>query len=334
MKILILSPYNSKFDEGMKNFAIHIAEELSKRNEVRLLDIRRYLSHPSLWIEISSFNPDIIHVFLRPSSFSFGIGKLIKFLNLRSKIVFSALQPPIVLAFNRFIMNLLKPDIVLAQSINTDKILRGLGCKTKILSSGVDASKFKPIISSHKIFLRNKYGIQLDKFVLLHVGHINRGRNLEIFNDLKIKYPQIEIILVGSTNNFNFDKDVYYSIRESGCKVWRDYFPNIEELYQLADCYIFPTMNSSYSIDLPLSVLEALACNIPLITAKFGGIPELFNEDDDIVFLENPSEIKSKLRRFMDIDNKKINNREKILDLSWENIAKNLDQIYSDLVLR
>jgi len=58
------------------------------------------------------------------------------------------------------------------------------------------------------------------------------------------------------------------------------YIKKIEEIYQLSDCYIFPITFEGGGISILLSVLEAMACNLPVVTTKFGGLPAIFKGGD------------------------------------------------------
>ena len=74
---------------------------------------------------------------------------------------------------------------------------------------------------------------------------------------------------------------------------------NIEEVYALSDCYVFPTppMNKINSIEIPLSVLEAMACNLSVITTKFGALPKVFEEGDGLIFVDDGEDGERAIRK-------------------------------------
>jgi len=72
-------------------------------------------------------------------------------------------------------------------------------------------------------------------------------------------------------------------LKKYGFRIIDEYVPNIEEIYNLADCYVFPTFKRHNCIDMPLSVMEAMACNIPVISTKFGGLPKIFKEGNGLI---------------------------------------------------
>jgi len=331
MKICLVSGYRDNPDEGIKNFAYQVFKELSDFHKIIHINARENIFSINFWRRIKAFNPQIIHIFLRPSIPTLGIGKIFKLSCNNAKLVVSSLQPPLNYSFIKAIIPLSKPDLMLIQSYKTEENFRGLGCKTVFLPSGVDTAKFIPVHSNAKEKLREKYGIDKEKFVVLHVGHLNKGRNLEVFKTIAKNNKDVEVILIGSINTFNFDENVYNDLKDNGCKIWRKYFENIEEIYQLSDCYIFPTIDESCAIELPLSVMEAMSCNLPVISTKFGGLNRIFKEGEGMIFVDSTNEIKEKLE-IIRRKNPQRNTRKQVLPYSWKNVASCLEEMYENLV--
>ena len=58
-----------------------------------------------------------------------------------------------------------------------------------------------------------------------------------------------------------FDNPVQKQVLEdAGVRIIRGFLENVEEIYQMADAYLFPTKSGDYVISVPLSVMESLAC--------------------------------------------------------------------------
>lgn len=141
------------------------------------------------------------------------------------------------------------------------------------LKCGVDTNRFVPVKSSEKIELRKKYNIPLDKKVILHVGHLNYGRNIDKLMNISSEYY---VLLVTSTLTKN-EQDVDLKqklLSRENIKLIDDYIDVIEEIYQLSDVYFFPVVEDGHCIDIPLSCMEAAACNLPVITTDFGEMKE------------------------------------------------------------
>ena len=64
------------------------------------------------------------------------------------------------------------------------------------IAMGVDTEKFKPVTKEKSAELKAKYGVSPEKKVVLHVGHLNEGRNVAQLMKLDEKY---QVILVTST---------------------------------------------------------------------------------------------------------------------------------------
>ena len=329
MRICLLGEYSGDLDEGMRKVSFHLASELSKEHQVLTLDLRNVFTK-DFWKDIKNFNPDIIHYIHGPSIKSLVLLKLISLYCRDTKTVMSAMHPSFSF-LSKWFIPLFKPNIVLVQSSKTEEMFRKLGCEIEFLPCGVDVKKFRPIKSKTKEELRGKYGIGKDKFVILHIGSIKEGRNVQLVEKLQKENNQVVIVGAVSTE---IDKSLTQQLKNSGCLVWAEYFKNIEEIYALSDCYLFPTSpeNKLSAIEMPLSVLEAMSCNLPVITTKFGALPRAFKEGDGLFFVENENDIFTVLERIKNT-NMKVKTREKVLPYSWENIGKRLEEIYLNLMV-
>ena len=323
MKICLIGEYAGDLDEGMRKVSFHFAEKLSKEHQVLTSDLRNVFTK-EFWKDIKNFNPNIIHYIHGPSIKSFVLLKMLSFRCRNAKTVMSAMHPGFSFLSKRFIP-LFKPNLILIQSYETEEIFKNLGCKTEFLPCGVDIKKFKPATEETKEELRDKYGIDQDKFVILHIGSIKEGRNVQLLEKLQNENNQVIIIGAISTR---IDKNLTQKLKKSGCLVWAKYFENIEEIYSLSDCYVFPTLplNKINSIEMPLSVLEAMSCNLPVITTKFGALPRAFKEGDGLFFVENENDIFQALEEIR--NGIKVKTREKVLPYSWKNVVKRLEEIY------
>ncbi|VVB94975.1 Glycosyl transferases group 1 [uncultured archaeon] len=333
MKICLLGVFSNDLNEGYKNIAFNLSKQLSKNHDVCNLDVKDVFSI-DFWKQIKDFNPNVIHYLTAPTLSSFIILKLAKiFIKRDVKLVISSLHPYSLKLLNNSVLkrfvSLLKPDIILTQSIEVETILKEIGCRTNFLSNGVDTYRFHPVSIKIKEELRQQYGIDKEKFVILHVGHIRDIRGLKIFNRIQKKNENIQVVIV-SSSYFEIDKNLYRDLLNSGCIVWNKYFENIEEIFALSDCYIFPASKGG-SIFMPLSVLEAMSSNLPVFATKYEGLIENFEEGNGLVFFENEEDLLKKWTEF----NRgffRPDTRDKIMAYSWEHIGKRLGDIYDNLL--
>ncbi len=322
MKICLIGHYEVQHqDEGARNIAFCMAEELSKNHEVIKLDIKDTFK----FRDIKKFNPEIIHFVVGPNTIlTFAVAKALSLFN-NARVVMSALQPSPF--WFRGLVHLMKPDLMLVQSYKYEKMFKDLGCETTFLPNGVDTDKFVPVSEKCKEELRAKYKIEQDKFVILHVGPIKKRRNIEVFEELQKEGNQM--IIIGRESQER-DMTLYQTLEKKGCRIWTNYLKNIEEVYALSDCYVFPTFDEYSCIEMPLSVLEAMACNLPVITTKFRALPRAFDEGDGLFFAERDENFFKGIEKLKN-GNLKVKTREKVLLYSWENVAQRLEGIYNEL---
>lgn len=137
------------------------------------------------------------------------------------------------------------------------------------IKTGVDTKRFCPVTPERSRELKIQYGFDPERPVVLHVGHLNQGRNVQQL--MKIS-SECQIVLVTSTlTKEEQDQTLRAKLQEAGnIRIMDDYIPRIEEIYQLADVYVFPVEEKGRCIDVPLSCLEAAACNKPVVTTAYG----------------------------------------------------------------
>jgi len=331
MKICLLGEFSGNLDEGMRKVSFHFAEEFKKKqHQVLTLDLRDVFTK-AFWKDIKNFNPDIIHYIHGPSIKSFILLKVISLYSRDAKTVMSAMHPSFSFLSRQFI-SVFKPDLILTQSHETEEMFKKRGCKTEFMPCGVDVKKFTPVTVKVKEELREKYGVEKQKFVILHVGSIKRGRNVLLLKELQEKDGTNQVVIVGATST-GIEKEILHQLEKAGCIVWKEYFEEkeIQEIYALSDCYVFPATNVLSAIEIPLSVLEAMSCNLPVISTRFGGLDRAFEEGDGLIFADKDEDFMQGIEKIKR-GGMEIRTREKVLPYSWENIAKRLEETYERLL--
>lgn len=332
MKICFIGVFSGDLDEGYKNIAFNLSQRLLEKHDVLNMDVSAIFSLDS-WKQIKEFKPDILHYLTAPTFSSFVLLRIAKiWCNTDVKLVISSLHPYSLKMLRNSLLkkavSLLKPDVILTQCKEVEKIFEEVGCNTAFLPNGVNIRRFVPASMERKEELREKYGVDKGKFVILHVGHIRTTRGIKLFKKIQSWDRSNQVIILGSSY-FKKDEKLYQELLKSGCLVWKQYFENIEEVYALADCYSFPTPRGE-SIFMPLSVLESMSCNLPVLSTRYEGLVDNFGEGKGLMFFGDEAELYEKLD-MLKSGTIKIATREKVLPYSWENIYKKLEDIYSDL---
>jgi len=111
-----------------------------------------------------------------------------------------------------------------------------------------------------------------------------------------------------------------------GCTIVNDFVENIQHYYQISDVYIFPTVDENNSIEIPLSILEALACEIPVISTRFGGVERLLEGEKNILFVDSTEEIIDKVTAIKKDYSKSI--RPVTTKYDWKTLVIKLNELY------
>ena len=154
---------------------------------------------------------------------------------------------------------------------------QALGDRAGYLRTGVDTRRFVPVSRERKAALREAYGLPEDKPIVLHVGHLRQGRGIGCMAGIS---EDFHCVLVASTQTAD-ERDAQLRQlleRRPNMTIFDQYLPRIEELYQLADVYLFPVEQPGNCIDVPLSALEAASCGIPVAATAYGELRELLRQ--------------------------------------------------------
>ena len=199
---------------------------------------------------------------------------------------------------------------------------------------GVDTNRFGSFARRKEI--RMELGIADSDKLLLSVGELNSNKNHEVviralsrMNELGELPSNVYYFIAGIGDK---EKDLNKLIKE---KKMEDrikligYRSNISDYYASADVFVFPSFREGLS----MSLMEAMACGLPVACSKIRGNTDLIDEMGG-VFL-NPGNIDSVSDALMEVlvlDKEKAgnHNREKIKGFDVEVVKKIMYDLYSD----
>jgi glycosyltransferase involved in cell wall biosynthesis len=333
MRILYIGDYKTQKAEGMRIISEKIPGLLSSRHTILCVDTKSIFSFPNLK-KLREFDPEIVHYLTGPTLRSFIILKLLKFLFRDVHTISSAVRPYFSGFDQRFIKWIL-PDCILTQDHFWEDIFLKNKGKVFFIPNGVDTKVYFPVSKLEKNEIRKKYGLVTDKPIILHIGHIKENRNLDRLVSLQ-KSNNYQVLIVASPN-FQPNPSLYQRLLAEKITIINSYITEIQDLYKASDVYIFPvntfnaklkvlTYNEIGVIDMPLSVLEAMSTNLPVISTKFPALIRALPTNNEIHWINNEDSISS-----IDIDNlisKPCSNRDTILPFDWNNIGSQIEDIY------
>lgn len=253
---------------------------------------------------------------------SASVGGLLRVAVLRARtkvrIVMLAVQPRPMGVLRQAVARAFAPDLVLTPSTSFVDDLCRFGLRAAFVPMGVDLVRFAPVDVSTKKSLRKKYGVAEDTRIVLHVGHLKQRRNLEWLVRVDETINTTTLVVSGAATGV--DGQIFKRLATANVRMINEYVPKIEEVYQLADAYLFPTMHDLGAVAVPLSVLEAMACNLPVVTTPFGGLPQMFKEGDGLFYASNHHDFVESVQTALALPRESVRTREKVLPYSWTKV--------------
>jgi glycosyltransferase involved in cell wall biosynthesis len=327
-------------DEGVKKFTLALGAALGARHEVVLLSTRRAASLPNARLTragrtflsarlrraLRALRPDVLLYAARSSTTgsTFLRCRILRAYLPETRLVLIGLQARRHRPLLRPLLRRLSPDLILVQGAASQRYLLELGCPADVIASGVDTNRFRPATNDERVSARAWLGLPPDRPVVLHVGHLRRGRGIGVLADLAGR-GRCQVVLVTSTTTaLEAEAGLAEELRAAGVLLLTEYLASIERVYQAADCYVFPVESTDNAIETPLSVLEALACNLPVVSTRFGGLPGCFEGagNPGLVFVESRAALLEQVERV--VQGTGWQTRPLVEALSWDSIAEDL----------
>lgn len=221
-------------------------------------------------------------------------------------------------AISKLILKLSEANFLLLSRDACERFKAIVGEKrVTYLKTGVDTKKFLPVSADEQIELKKKYGFDPEKPLILHVGHLNRGRNIAELTKISNDY---QVLLVVSTLTKNEQDEELRAelLSNANIRIIDSYLPNIQEIFAMCDVYFFPVIEYGKCIDVPLSCMEAAACNKPIVATKYGEL-KAFEDKEGFYFIDSFDD--TSINDLIDkaLSSKNCISRESVLEYDWDN---------------
>lgn len=147
--------------------------------------------------------------------------------------------------------------------------------RIRLIENGIDTQRFDPAIPGYP---RGDFGIPSDAFVFGAMQRLSHEKNplglLDAFVRIAGEIPNAWLIVVGDGPlRDDFERTAHAHgladrVRMLGAR------DDPERLYPLFDCFVLASLTEG----LPLALLEAMACERPVVASAVGQIPEVVED--------------------------------------------------------
>ena len=154
--------------------------------------------------------------------------------------------------------------------------------KIQTVFNGIDIPRFSTVESTS--VSRQSIGFSENDFVIVYSGRINKEKGVSELIDAMLllrDFPHIKLMILGSSffNNVT-DKDTFVNSLKSKSEEIKDKivftgfipYDEVPNYLHIADIAVLPSM---WEEPFGLTLVEAMAAGLPLITTQSGGIPEI-----------------------------------------------------------
>jgi len=137
--------------------------------------------------------------------------------------------------------------------------------------------------------MRKKWAINDNDKIILYPGEYFRLNALDTlwqgFLKIKSEMPGAKLYLACRIKNREDQKEekrlkkLVSSRHLSSAVNFLRKVDDIRQLYVMADLIVFPVKSMEGKFDFPFVLLEAISCNIPIITSNAAALPEIWGKD-------------------------------------------------------
>ncbi|MFH0969217.1 MAG: glycosyltransferase family 4 protein [Patescibacteria group bacterium] len=309
--LLVTRPICPPWGEASKNFAYYLAKNI-KDFEIHILTNGKLPNLPPNIIQESIYNSidfglkqkiqlfkflrknrnnfDIFHYIFTPTKQNSFLIK--NFVKSKARTIQTVATLREDLYSDEDLKKILFADLIITYSDYSKNKLEKLGFKNaRRIYPGIDTGLFFP--ASKKPQLLEKFGFSPYDFILNFAGEYTRlgaiDDVIDSFIEASKKIPNAKLSLVVRIKNkkdAQKKKEVIETLKKNNIlgKVafHDDGSYQMQDIFNLCDVSIFPVRNMKGKFDVPLAVVEAMACGKPVIISDIPILQEFANRQNSV----------------------------------------------------
>jgi glycosyltransferase involved in cell wall biosynthesis len=159
------------------------------------------------------------------------------------------------------------------------------------IPNSVDTLVFSPATQEQKILLRKNLLLPETARIVIYTGRLVTYKGLplllEVWNDLKHIHKNLLLLILGTggMDIYNCEGQLHDYVRQKSLENsvrFTGNVNNVSEYLRASDIFVFPTENEAFGV----SLIEAMACALPVITTPVGGIKSIVTSGKNGLLVE------------------------------------------------
>lgn len=270
-----------------------------------------YLKFRSIYKLINSvvYNNNINYVILNGNKAMY----LAPFIKLKNKITVKHTNINLNTGY-KFILSKHLIKIIMNKYISKVVALSNIQ-KNELISAGINKNKIHVIYNGvEEKYLHQKMNLNTDEneIIITEIGRLedNKGQKqlIEVFIKLLEEFSNIKLWLVGE-GDLEYINHLKKFIKDHGRDDEDIYFwgyqDNVKLILEKTSIFVLPSRNEC----LPISIIEAMACSLPIIASDVGGISELVDHEKNGFLIKGNSQMELYTYLKLVIKNKHLRNK-------------------------
>jgi UDP-glucose:(heptosyl)LPS alpha-1,3-glucosyltransferase len=156
-----------------------------------------------------------------------------------------------------------------------------------IVPNGVCQKEFKPAITSDRLEMRARFGIQTDDKAICFVANESDRKGLPQLIEVlaKINDPKLKLLVAGRVGPAVDRLSNEFKVKDR--VTWVGQLEDIAPIFQASDLFVLPTAYEAWG----LVIVEALSCGTPVITTRLAGASEAVRHEDNGFLLNRADDL-------------------------------------------
>lgn len=178
-------------------------------------------------------------------------------------------------------------------------------------------------------------------FVWLRAFHeiYNPSLCVKVFDDVRCQHPSAQLTMLGpdkADGSFEKARDLAKSLGADANILWPGKIPNKDVPAWLEKSDIF--LNTTNVDNTPISVIEALACGLCVVSTNVGGIPYLLTHNENALLVppDSPAEMGNAINRLLLepglSERLSVNARRKAEQFDWKVILPQWERLFEETI--